>query len=62
MTDDEQQIAEAIARTFKTLSDRLSKELDDAFNQMARLVGRAQKQQFEIMSLFGEVDPRGGTG
>ncbi len=48
--DDEQQIAQAIARAFETLSERLSKELEDAFNQMAQLVGRAQKQQFEIMA------------
>ncbi len=54
MTDDEQQIAEAIARAFETLSERLSKELEDAFNQMAQLIGRAQKQQFEIMALFGK--------
>ena len=54
MTDDEQQIAQAITRAFETLSDRLSKELEDAFNQMAQLVGRAQKQQYEIMSLFGK--------
>jgi len=54
MTDDEQQIAEAIARAFETLSDRLSKERDDAFNQMAQLMGRAQKQQYEIMALFGK--------
>jgi hypothetical protein len=33
MTNDQQQIA----RAFETLSDRLSKELDDAFNQMAQL-------------------------
>ena len=36
MTDDEQQIAQAIARAFETLSERLSKELEDALNQMAR--------------------------
>jgi ABC-type transporter Mla subunit MlaD len=54
MTDDEQQIAQAIARAFETLSDRLSKELEDALNQMAQLIGRAQKQQYEIMSLFGK--------
>ncbi len=54
MTDDEQQIAQAIARAFETLSERLSKELEDAFNQMAQLVGRAQKQQYDIMSLFGK--------
>jgi hypothetical protein len=39
MTDDEQQIAQAIARAFETLSERLSKELEDAFNQMAQLMG-----------------------
>jgi hypothetical protein len=54
MTDDEQQIAQAIARAFEKLSDRLSKELEDAFNQMAQLMGLAQKQRYEIMSLFGK--------
>ncbi len=54
MTDDEQQIAQAIVRAFEMLSDRLSKELEDVFNQMAQLIGRAQKQQYEIMSLFGK--------
>ncbi len=54
MTNDEQQIAQAIARAFETLSERLSKELEDAFNQMAQLIGRAEKQQYEIMSLFGK--------
>jgi hypothetical protein len=54
MTDDEQQIAQAIARAFETLSERLSKELEDAFNQIAQLMGRAQKQQCEIMALFGK--------
>jgi Mg2+ and Co2+ transporter CorA len=54
MTDNEQVIAQAIARAFETLSERLSKELEDAFNQMAQQIGRAQKQQYEIMSLFGK--------
>ncbi len=54
MRDDEQQIAQAIARAFETLSGRLSKELEDAFNQMDQLMGRAQKQQYEIMTLFGK--------
>ena len=54
MTDDEQQIAQAIARAFETLSERLSKELEDAFNQMAQLMGRAQRQQYEIMAIFGK--------
>jgi hypothetical protein len=54
MTNEEQQIAQAIARAFETLSDRLSKELEDAFNHMAQLMGRAEKQQYEIMSLFGK--------
>jgi phosphoenolpyruvate carboxylase len=54
MTNDEQQIAQAIARAFETLSERLSKELEDAFNQMAQLIERAEKQQYEIMSLFGK--------
>jgi hypothetical protein len=49
MTDDEQ-IPQAIARAFETLSERLSKELEDAFNQMAQLMGRAQKQQYEIVA------------
>jgi hypothetical protein len=38
MTDDEQ-ILQAIPRTFETLSERLSKKLEDAFNQMAQLMG-----------------------
>ena len=54
MTDDEQQIAQAIAQAFETLSERLSKELEDALNQMAQLMERAQKQQYEIMSIFGK--------
>jgi hypothetical protein len=33
---------------------RLSKELEDALNQMAHLMERAQKQQYEIMSLFAK--------
>src|SRR5271156_5786408 len=53
MTDDEQ-ILQAIARAFETLSERLSKELEDAVNQMAQLMGRAQKQQYEIVALFGK--------
>jgi cell pole-organizing protein PopZ len=53
MTDDEQ-ILEAIAQAFGTLSERLSKELEDAFNQMAQLMGRPQKQQYEIVALFGK--------
>jgi hypothetical protein len=54
MTNEEQQIAQAIARAFETLSERLSKELADVFNQMAQLTGRAQKQQYEIMALFSK--------
>jgi hypothetical protein len=54
MTDDERQIAQAIAQAFETLSERLSKELEDAFNQMAQLIGRAQKQQYEFLALFGK--------
>jgi hypothetical protein len=54
MTDGEQQVAQAIARAFETLSERLSKELEDAFNQMAQLVGPAQNQQYEIVILFGK--------
>jgi hypothetical protein len=52
MTDDEPQIAQAIARAFETLSERLSKVLEDAFNQIAQLMGRAQKQQYEIVALL----------
>ena len=54
MTDDEQQIAQAIARAFETLSERLSEELEGAFNRMARLMGRAQHQQYELMALVGK--------
>ena len=54
MTNDERQIAQAIARAFETLSERLSKELEGAFNQMAQLMGRTQKQQYEIMALVGK--------
>jgi len=54
MTDNEQVIAQAIAQAFETLSERLSKELADAFNQMAQLIERAQKQQYEILALFGK--------
>jgi hypothetical protein len=54
MTKEEQQIAQTIARAFETLSERLSKELADAFNQMAQLMGRAQKQQYEIMAIFSK--------
>jgi hypothetical protein len=44
----------AVRRALETVSDRLSKEFEDALNQMAQLIGRAQKQQYEIMSLFGK--------
>jgi hypothetical protein len=54
MTDDEQRIAQAIARAFEMLSERLSGELEDAFNRMAQLMGRAQHQQYEIMALLGK--------
>ncbi len=54
MTDDEQQIAQAIARAFEPLSERLPKDLEDALIQLGHLMGRAQKQQYEIMSLFGK--------
>jgi len=54
MTDDEQQVARAIARAFETLSERLAKEIEDALNQMAHLVERAQKQQYEIVSISGK--------
>ena len=53
MTDDEQKIAEAAARALETLSERLSRELSDAFNQMAQQIGRVQKQQLEIVDLVG---------
>jgi hypothetical protein len=54
MTDNEQVIAQAIARAFETLSERLSKKLADAFNQMAHLIEREQKQHYAIMALFGK--------
>jgi hypothetical protein len=38
-------IADAVARAFETLWERLSRELSDAFNQMAQQIGRARKQQ-----------------
>jgi restriction endonuclease len=53
MTDDEQKIADAVARAFETLSERLSRELSDAFNQMSQQIGRVQKQQLEIVHLVG---------
>ena len=53
MTDDEKKIAEAVARAFETLSERLSRELSDAFNQMAQQIERVQKQQLEIVDLVG---------
>jgi hypothetical protein len=53
MTDDEQKIADAVARAFETLSERLSRELSDAFNQMGQQIGRVQKQQLEIVDLVG---------
>ena len=52
MTDDEQKITEAnIARVLETLSERLSRELSDAFNQMAQQIRRVQQQQLEIIDL-----------
>jgi uncharacterized protein YqgV (UPF0045/DUF77 family) len=54
MTDDEQQISRAIARAFETLSERLSKEIEDALNQMTHVVERARKQQYEIMAIVGK--------
>jgi methyl-accepting chemotaxis protein len=51
MTDAEQKVADAVARAFETLSERLSRELSDAFNQMAQQIGRVQKQQLEIVDL-----------
>jgi hypothetical protein len=54
MTDDEQQISRAIARAFETLSERLSKEIGDALNQMTHVVERARKQQYEIMAIVGK--------
>jgi hypothetical protein len=53
MTDDEQKIADAVARAFETLSESLSRELSDAFNQIAQQIGRVQKQQLEIVDLVG---------
>jgi 3-methyladenine DNA glycosylase/8-oxoguanine DNA glycosylase len=35
------------------LSHRLTKEFEEAFNQVSHLVGRAQKQQFDIIALVG---------
>ena len=52
--DEQQQIAQASARAYETLSERLSKELEDARNQMAHLMEGAQKQQLEIMSIVGK--------
>ena len=55
MTDDEQQqIGQAIARAFETLSERLSRKLEDALNQTAGVMDRAQKQQYEMMSVLGK--------
>ena len=54
MTDDEQKIAEAIAQAFEAFSERFSRELADAFNQMAQMIGRPQKQQYEIFALIGK--------
>jgi Mg-chelatase subunit ChlI len=52
MTDDEQKIVEAnIARALETLSERLSRELSEAFNQMAHQIGLVQRQQLEIIDL-----------
>ena len=53
MTDDEQKIADAVARAFETLSERLSRELSDAFTELAQQIGRVQKQQLEIVDLVG---------
>jgi len=54
MPDDEQKIAEAIAQAIEAFSTRFSRELADAFNQMAQMIGRAQKQQYEIFALIGK--------
>src|ERR1700729_216511 len=51
MTDAEQKVADAVARASETLSERLSRELAGAFNQMAQQIGRVQKQQLEIVDL-----------
>jgi hypothetical protein len=51
--DDEQQIAQAIAGAFETLSERLSRELLDAIKQIVHQIGRAQQQQLEIIDLSG---------
>lgn len=52
MTDDEQRIAEAnIARALETLSERLSRQLSDAFDRMAHQIGRVQQRQLEIIDL-----------
>ena len=47
MTDDEKQSSRAMARAFETLSERLSKEIEDALDQMTHVVERARKQQYE---------------
>ena len=52
MTDDQQKIAEAdLARVLEALSERISRGLSDAFNQMAHQIGRLQQQQLEIIDL-----------
>src|ERR1700735_788620 len=51
MTDAEQKVADAVARASETLSERLSREVAGAFNQMAQQIGRVQKQQWEIVDL-----------
>jgi uncharacterized membrane protein YccC len=53
MTDDEQKIADAVARALETLSERLSRERSDTFNQMAQEIGPVQKLQLEIVDLVG---------
>jgi hypothetical protein len=68
MTDAEQKVADAVARAFETLSERLSRELSGAFNQMAQQIGRVQKQQLEIVDLVSRqagqyaLARRSGTG
>jgi hypothetical protein len=54
MTVEEQRISRAIARAFETLSERLSKEIEDALSQMTHVVERARKQQYDIMAIVGK--------
>src|SRR5208337_146287 len=52
--EDERGIGHAIERALDTLSEKLYKEVEDGLNQLAQRVGRGQKEQYEIMSIFGK--------